>query len=51
MSTQVIPKSVTPARIEANAALGDRAISDADMAALDALDEYFVTGWDPTKSP
>mmetsp|Transcript_4845 Transcript_4845/g.14367 ORF Transcript_4845/g.14367 Transcript_4845/m.14367 type:complete len:310 (+) Transcript_4845:473-1402(+) len=47
----VIPKSVTPARIEANAALGDRAISDADMASLDALDEYFVTGWDPTKSP
>jgi len=45
----VIPKSVTPARIEANMQLGARSISSADMAALDAFDCYLVTGWDPTK--
>ena len=44
-------RSVTPARIEANARLGDVDISEVDMAALDALDCYLVTGWDPTKDP
>lgn len=47
----VIPKSTTPARIEENARLGDAPLSGADLAALDALDEYFVSHWDPTTSP
>ena len=46
----VIPKSVTPARIEANMQLGDQDIAETDMAALEALDCYLVTGWDPVKS-
>jgi diketogulonate reductase-like aldo/keto reductase len=49
--TIVIPKSTTPARIEENARLGDAPLSGADLAALDALDEYFVSHWDPTTSP
>ena len=47
----VIPKSVTPARIEENAQLGDAPLSAVDLKALDALDEHFVTHWDPTRSP
>ena len=30
---------------------GDKARSAAEMQALDALDEYLVTGWDPTRGP
>ena len=43
-----IPKSVTPAHLAENAAIFDFAISEADMVALDALDEGLRTGgWDP----
>jgi len=47
----VIPKSVTPQRIEENAKLGETDISAADIQTLDSFDCYLVTGWDPTKTP
>ena len=34
-----------------DAQLGDAPLSAADMKSLDALDEHFVTHWDPTRSP
>ena len=46
----VLPKSVTPARIASNADVFGFDITLEDMAALDKLDRYLVTGWDPTKS-
>ena len=46
----VLPKSTHPARIVANADVFDFHLADADMAALDALDENLVTGWDPSNA-
>jgi diketogulonate reductase-like aldo/keto reductase len=43
----VLPKSVTPARIEENAKLFGFALDPAAMSRLDALEEGLVTGWDP----
>ncbi|RYZ04237.1 MAG: aldo/keto reductase [Myxococcales bacterium] len=43
----ILPKSVTPARIEENAALFDFTLTEADIQALDSLEEGLVTGWDP----
>lgn len=44
-----IPKSARNARIEENAALYDFALSAAEMAQLDALNEDYRTTWDPTR--
>jgi diketogulonate reductase-like aldo/keto reductase len=46
-----IPKSVTKERIIANAKVDQFEIEDADMTALDGLDEHLVTDWDPTQVP
>lgn len=43
----VIPKSVTPARIRENADVFDFDLSDAELAAIDALDRGGRTGPDP----
>ncbi len=45
----VLPKSTREARIRENAAIFDFALDAAAMAALDACEEGFVTGWDPRK--
>ena len=45
----VLPKSTKPARIAENGALFDFALDDGAMAALDALEEGLVTGWDPAE--
>lgn len=47
----VIPKSVQADRIRENAQVFSTEISSEDIGALDALDEYLVTGWDPTRDP
>jgi len=47
----VLPKSSRPQRIAANADVFDFDLTGKDMAALDALDQGLVTGWDPTNAP
>lgn len=42
-----LPKSVTKSRIESNGAVGKFEIGQEDMVAMDDLDEYLVTDWDP----
>lgn len=43
-----LPKSISKERIVANGQVNGFEIEDGDMKALDALDEYLVTDWDPT---
>ncbi|KAL6706138.1 hypothetical protein ACN47E_006054 [Coniothyrium glycines] len=43
-----LPKSVKRERIVENAQIGHFEIDEGDMKAMDALDEYLVTDWDPT---
>jgi diketogulonate reductase-like aldo/keto reductase len=43
----VLPKSVRAERIVENAAVFDFALSEAQLARLDALEENLATGWDP----
>ena len=47
----VIPKSVRPERIQANADVFDFSISPEDMALLDDLNEDLRITWDPTDAP
>lgn len=47
----VLPKSVRPDRMAENLASLDFHLPDAAMAALDALDSGWVTGWDPRNVP
>jgi len=47
----ILPKSVTPARLAENLAALELPLSDAHLAALDALEEGLVTGWDPREAP
>jgi diketogulonate reductase-like aldo/keto reductase len=47
----ILPKSVTRARIEENAALFDFTLDAAQLAKLDTLDEGLATGWDPDGAP
>ena len=46
-----LPKSVTPERITANADVFDFALTDAEMAALDAMPETGYSGYHPDDAP
>ncbi|KAF2845785.1 Aldo/keto reductase [Plenodomus tracheiphilus IPT5] len=46
-----LPKSVKKARIMENSEIGGFVIEEGDMEAMDGLDEYLVTDWDPTDCP
>jgi diketogulonate reductase-like aldo/keto reductase len=43
-----LPKSVTQARIVENGQVDGFEIEKDDVKAMDKLDEYLVTDWDPT---
>lgn len=45
----VLPKSSNKDRIKQNISVFDFSLSDTQVSELDALDEQFITGWDPTK--
>lgn len=45
----VLPKSTSRARIEENISLFDFTLAPPEMKMLDALEEGFVTGWDPRR--
>jgi diketogulonate reductase-like aldo/keto reductase len=45
----VLPRSSNASRIAENAAVFDFSLDDAQIAALDALDEGLTTGWDPAR--
>jgi len=45
-----LPKSVTKGRIVENAQIEGFEIGEDDMKAMDKLDEYLVTDWDPTNA-
>lgn len=45
-----LPKSVKKERIVKNSKIDGFNIDEADMKALDGLDEYLVTDWDPTNA-
>jgi Aldo/keto reductase family len=45
----VLPRSSNPSRIAENAAVFEFVLDDAQIAALDALDEGLTTGWDPAR--
>lgn len=49
--TVTIPKSITPARIQANAQLYDFALTDEQMQRIDALDQHKRLGADPDSFP
>lgn len=46
-----LPKSVSKNRIESNGQIDFFEIESEDMTALDSLDEYLVTDWDPVDTP
>ncbi len=46
-----LPKSTNPTRIRENIQLFDFSLDAEDLAALDALEEGGVTGWDPREEP
>lgn len=43
-----LPKSITEDRILENGQIEGFEIDEDDMKAVDKLDEYLVTDWDPT---
>jgi diketogulonate reductase-like aldo/keto reductase len=45
-----LPKSVVKERIVENSKVDGFNIDEVDMKAMDGLDEYLVTDWDPTNA-